>query len=133
MKRRLRKKRRLGEFREYGFSVLAQFPSGARGPEAEARLDEFIRFVETRNLGVGGNPEGTGGFVSRLCTNRRCRQCNRRYGRDRVFTPVTDADRDDVVAWFRSRGGVASAGPLIDAHHCTEAEFDASLPTLPEV
>jgi len=132
MKRRLRKKRHLGEYRETGFNVLARFPSGALGPEADERLDAFIRFVESRNLGIGGTPEGMGAFVARLCNRRRCLKCNRMYGRDRAFGPVTDADREAVVEWFRAHGAVAVAGPLIDAHYFTEVEFD-TLPALPEI
>ena len=48
MKKRLRKKRRLGEFREFGFEV--EFTAD------ESVLDEFIDMIEENNLqsGIGG-------------------------------------------------------------------------------
>ena len=142
IKRRLRKKRHLGEYRETGFNVLARYPKTPADPKeppppewierSDALLDEFIRFVESRNLGIGGNPEAHGAFVARLCRRRRCLKCNRTYGRDRTLGPVTDADREAVVEWFRAHGAVAAAGPIIDANYFTDAEFDA-MPPLPEI
>lgn len=53
MKRRLRKKKRLGEFRELGFAIQAQLRSSSK----EGRLDFIERFVdavERRALLFGG-------------------------------------------------------------------------------
>ncbi|OQX70038.1 MAG: hypothetical protein B6A08_02415 [Sorangiineae bacterium NIC37A_2] len=53
MKRRLRKKKRLGEFRELGFSIQAQLSSSSK----EARLafiERFVDAVERRALLFGG-------------------------------------------------------------------------------
>ncbi|MFC1757207.1 50S ribosome-binding protein YggL [Planctomycetota bacterium] len=46
MKKRLRKKRRLGEFREFGFEV--EFVT------SEPVLDEFIDMIEENHLQFGG-------------------------------------------------------------------------------
>lgn len=89
MKRRLRKKKRKGEFSEWGVSVVAKFCSKGRGPtndhsyildpatpltHAEAHsvdeimdhvLDKFIEFLEARGWYCGGSisPEGTFDFI----------------------------------------------------------------------
>ena len=47
MKKRLRKKRRLGEFQELGFPV--SFTA------AESAFDEFIEMIEQHNLQYGGS------------------------------------------------------------------------------
>lgn len=53
MKRRLRKKKRLGEFRELGFAIQAQLSAASK----EARLsliERFVNIVEQRTLVFGG-------------------------------------------------------------------------------
>lgn len=125
MRKRLRKKRHLGEYREYGFHVVAHHAD----MDDETFLIPFLDFIERRNLGGGGSFEG-GMFISRLCPHGRCQSCERKYGRDRMFGPVTDADREAVVAWLRERGALAEAGPLVDAWHVSETQMEAATPTL---
>jgi len=131
MKRRLRKKKKLGEFREYGFQLVARYPAEITEEQLDSLLMELFNFVEHRNLGVGG---GCGRdvemFVCRLCRRHRCCSCIRKYGRDRNLGPVTEMDRSAVVEWFRAHGALAEAGPLIDANHHSEAEFESSIPKL---
>lgn len=68
MNRRLRKKKRVGEFQELGFEVRAELRPGASDGDAEAFIERLIEVVEARELGFGG---GVGrddtfeGFVTR--------------------------------------------------------------------
>jgi uncharacterized protein len=70
MRRRLRKKKRMGEFRELGFEVCADLRTGLSAADFDTFLDQWIVAVEARRLGFGG---GGGyeqgkfeGFVVRL-------------------------------------------------------------------
>jgi uncharacterized protein len=68
MKRRLRKKKRLGEFREFGFEVDAELRKPLAQDEFDAFLDRLIDFVEARGLAFAGGPVDGHfrGFVSRF-------------------------------------------------------------------
>ena len=69
MKRRLRKKKRIGEFKELGFEVLADLRDGLLPNELDAFLDRWINAVEARQLAFGGGGGGHDGkfegFVAR--------------------------------------------------------------------
>lgn len=68
MKRRLRKKKRTGEFRELGFEVLADLRDGLSPNEFDAFLDRWFSAVERRQLAFGGGGGHDGkfeGFVAR--------------------------------------------------------------------
>ena len=54
MKKRLRKKLHLGEFREFGFSVAFQTPSTLSTDERNSLLDAFIEMIEQNGLQFGG-------------------------------------------------------------------------------
>lgn len=56
-KRRVRKKHRLGEFLQIGFSFTAFFPSDV---SVDAVTDRFIELVEERNLFTGGGVGSNG-------------------------------------------------------------------------
>jgi uncharacterized protein YggL (DUF469 family) len=98
MRRRLRKKKRLGEFREFGFEVRLWLSPDA---DYETFWDRLIDAVETRRLGFGGGG-GTDcqGFISRL-------------GRG----SATDEDRDELGRFFAGDPVVVrhELGPLVDA------------------
>jgi uncharacterized protein YggL (DUF469 family) len=67
VKRRLRKKR-IGEFQELGFEVLADLRDGLSPNECDAFLDRSIGAVEGRQLSFGGGGAHAGtfaGFVAR--------------------------------------------------------------------
>ena len=67
MRRRLRKKKRLGEFTEFGFSVRAELTPGVDDSGIEAFVDRWIDAVEARGLGFGGGGgEIFEGFVVRM-------------------------------------------------------------------
>jgi uncharacterized protein YggL (DUF469 family) len=54
MRRRLRKKKHLGEFQELGFAVRAGLRAGLSGSDLEAFFDRWIDAVEARQLAFGG-------------------------------------------------------------------------------
>lgn len=56
MRRRLRKKKHLGEFKVLGFGLRANFRSGITGDEIEAFVDRLIDVVEARGICFGGGP-----------------------------------------------------------------------------
>jgi len=107
MKKRIRKKLHLGEFREDGFIVkfklLMVAPKSWKEdcPEWEAFYDAFIDFVEENDLGFGGCCGiQWDGFVARL----RGRTCMEQH-------------RDLVRAWLEAREDVSDIdiSELIDA------------------
>lgn len=69
MNKRLRKKKRVGEFKELGFELAADLRPGIAGDESEALLDRLIDVVEARRLGFGGGAgrdDKLEGFVTRM-------------------------------------------------------------------
>jgi uncharacterized protein YggL (DUF469 family) len=106
MKRRLRKKFHLGEFREFGFAVEFALDPGLSDDEAGAFLDRFIvHAVEADRMVAGGGGHGTrwNFFVSAAA----------RRG------SVDEAQRARVLDWLGRQPEVKerSAGPLVDAWH----------------
>ncbi len=105
MRRRLRKKLRLAEFAQMGFTVKYQPEPVLAASVLEAFLDRFIlQAIEANDLhcGGGGGPEEWDFFV---CPNGR--------------RSATDVDRQRVRAWLESEPGVRNlrVGPLQDAWH----------------
>jgi uncharacterized protein YggL (DUF469 family) len=101
MRRRLRKKKRLGEFLELGFEVSAELAAGLEPAGFEAFIDRVIEAVEARRLGfAGGGSTRFEGFVARL---------------DRGS--ATEADREALAAFLTSDAVVVThqVGPLVDA------------------
>lgn len=103
--RRLRKKLRVGEFRELGFNVSFQHRAGL----AEAEMDRFwdaflLEAIESQGLEFGG---GTEGFITV-------------WGRG----SATDIHRERVRAWLTARSEIesVSVGPLVDAWHQSQNE-----------
>lgn len=98
MRKRLRKKKRLGEFQELGFEVRTTLRPGLSETEIDAFLDRVIAFVESRGLGYGGGD--TSAFVSYL-------------GRG----SVTEQDREAFSAFLAGDAAVEryELGPLCDA------------------
>ena len=96
--KRLRKKLRVGEFKEYGFAVGFRV-SEALSPKAK---DEFWasfigELIEKRGLAFGGNEEG---YITK-------------FGRG----SATEEDREAVGKWLEERPGIERVivGPLEDA------------------
>lgn len=99
MKKRLRKKKRLGEFAEYGFAV--HFQLDLPEEKAEDWLDRLIDATQGRDLELGGGigyPEGEGHFVvARLGGNGS----------------VTPEERESWLEWLQ-------ALPEVKMHRATE-------------
>ncbi len=105
MRRRLRKKRRLAEFAEYGFDVAYQLDPASGSAAAEALLDRFIeQAIEAHGLlcGGGGGPQAWDFFVVA-------------QGR----ASATEDHRRAVQRWLDSQPEVIApqVGPLQDAWH----------------
>jgi hypothetical protein len=108
--RRLRKKLRLGEFQELGFSVDITLRRQLTTDESDAFLDALVLdLIEPRSLAYGGGSNG--GFV-----------VHERRG------SATEADREAVVAWLRARKEVeeVEAGALVDVWYGADLESDTA-------
>lgn len=104
MKKRLRKKLRLGEFREYGFEVSFRLPREMSDDETLNFGDVFLEeAIESVGLMCGGRC-GHDWDVFMAGSRRR---------------PVGDRDRVDIRRWLESRREVSNVevGPLVDAWH----------------
>ena len=104
MRRRLRKKLRVGEFREYGFELSYELRPDVTEGEADAFLDAFIEQVEANGLVCGGG--GAGESWSFLVTPD---------GRGRT----DEKDRASLGSWLQSEADVVSynIGGFLDLWH----------------
>lgn len=100
MKRRLRKKFRLGEFLELGFEVAFQLDSSDGDPRLNTFWDEFIGYVEARGLYCAG-ASGRDWDVVVYRGNRRA---------------ASEEDRADVAQWLSACSDVGNIriGRLFD-------------------
>jgi hypothetical protein len=73
MKRRLRKKKRLGEFRELGFEIRADLRDGIEDADFEAFMDRWIGVVDARQLAFGGGAGCASDARARGGSGRRAR------------------------------------------------------------
>lgn len=102
MKKRLRKKKRVGEFRELGFRVQFATP-GMSSEQEEALCDRWLEeAIESNGLICGGafGPEEWDGFV----------QLDRRGS-------ATEEHRKAIQKWLESQSQVkkVQVSPLVDA------------------
>jgi len=113
MKKRLRKKKRVGEFREDGFRILAEVNVTNNSPENLQFVDDFIEFMVNRNLGIGG---GIGDKVDVFCAYLGRGTC-------------TEEDRQTVIEWLKNQPLVSrfKIGPLIDGWYFTDEEYELVL------
>jgi len=104
MKKRLRKKKRVGEFRELGFAVRATFRAALSDAEAIAFLRRWVGAIEARGLvfGGGNTTESFEGFVTLAKRGS-----------------ASDADREALTAFFAADPVVAKheVDALVDAWH----------------
>jgi uncharacterized protein YggL (DUF469 family) len=111
MRKRLRKKLRRGEFTERGFAVAFTLAAPAGSDAALDIVDALLaQAIEPRGLAFyGGGGQLWSAFI---------KACGRRS--------VSEADRDSVLGWLRSRPDIADvrAGQLIDAWNSREERFD---------
>lgn len=103
--RRQRKKLRVGEFRERGFSVSAELQAPLSDQQRSALVDAFLeQCIEANGMLFGGGiNEALDGYI--------VAEKNR--------SSVTDRHREAVRAWIESRAEfcTATVGPLVDAWH----------------
>jgi len=112
MKRRLRKKKHVGEFQEFGFHVGFEFEADLTDDQRNALLERFLReAIEANGLQFGGGGIGNAwtGFTA---LNGR--------------GSATEHHRQAVEAWMRKQDPIRSSyvGPLIDAWY---GDFDGPL------
>jgi uncharacterized protein YggL (DUF469 family) len=113
MKKRLRKKLRLGEFAETGFEITWTFQPDITETDCDGFLDGFLDMIAGKGLVFWGgcSMEGASeGIVARA----------KRYDR------VDAADRETVAGWFQSRNEVKefSAGEPIDLWYSADDAAD---------
>ncbi len=104
MKKRLRKKLRLGEFRQLGFEVSFRLADSLPDAEVDRFWDSFIGgVIEAGDLMCGGG-------------------CGKVW--DIFVTPpgrrsATEDDRRGIAAWLHAQPDVLDVriGPLVDAWH----------------
>lgn len=103
MKKRIRKKRRVGEFREDCFQVEFEFIAELSPSERDAVLDRFIAMIEEAGLQFGGG------------VDTRCTGIVEFCGRG----SATDQHREFVLGWIRNQPETfdEAVGPLVDAWH----------------
>lgn len=104
MKKRLREKLRLGEFRQFGFEVGFRLPEDLDEASVDAFWDAFVgQAIEAPGLMCGG---GCGRVWDVFVT---------RTGRG----SATEGDRCEVAAWLGRQPLVSDIriGPLVDAWH----------------
>lgn len=104
MKKRLRKKKRLGEFREECFEIEFSIEPPHTAAEDEAFWDAFIDMIEEHGLHFGG-----GGSLQ---NGRGCAEVGRQ-------SPIASEHRQVVIDWLTQRPKVSDliAGPLRDANY----------------
>lgn len=100
MRRRLRKKKRMAGFQEFGFDVRAV----VNDDDPEAFVDRWIAGLDSNELAFGGRagPDGLDGFVTRF-----------------VRGGVTAENRMAIIAFLEGDVGVVhyEVGGLRDAWH----------------
>ena len=104
MKKRLRKKRRLGEFTDYGFIIEAKwskeisfYPNDEEIARINTTWNDFIEFVESRNLvscgGSNGKTFGCMIYKDPLCRNTKS---------GKAAVNPTQADKDAMITYMLS-------------------------------
>jgi uncharacterized protein YggL (DUF469 family) len=100
MKKRLRKKLRLQEFREMGFHVDFEVNLASTIEAEDAFFDKLFDFVDAQELSIGGSMSSF--YVTRSGRNS-----------------ATEADREAMAAWLQKQPEVSSVRvwPLDNAWH----------------
>ena len=104
MNKRLRKKRHLGEFKEYMFDFSLKLRPELTESELDVWLDDLLDVIVASKLSIGGG----GGHEQKYCCYRWRRRCK---------TPITLEDRDALERWLAQDSRVVSCqmGDLEDA------------------
>jgi uncharacterized protein len=103
LKRRLRKKLRVGEFREFGFQVEVTFKPNLDKADSDKFYTDFIGLIEANKFFFGGGscPESLRGFITA----------------SENYQSPTEAQREKIKKWLESRHEIADCevGKLVDA------------------
>jgi uncharacterized protein YggL (DUF469 family) len=102
---RQRKKMRVGEFQELGFSLKAQFVAGLDIATQDALLDAWLTTVDQAGVSFGGQFDADGTLEGLVFQVSR--------------VAVSEEVRSSLLAWLKSRAEVASmeASGLFDLWH----------------
>jgi uncharacterized protein YggL (DUF469 family) len=113
MKKRIRKKRRLGEFRQWGFEIKARVIKGA---DIDTLTDDFVSKVEELGCYCGGGIGPVNGVDMVV-----------ELGRDKGDLTLK---RDNLVEWAKNRPEVfdISFGPFVDLWH--EPSYKSPVPSM---
>lgn len=106
MRKRLRKKKRLGELQELGFEVSFRYAEQLSTQEHDELFDEWIlKAIEDNGLLFGG------GFGRGVCSGF--------ITVDKTRGSATEHYRQAVEAWLKANPKVLNftVGPLVDAWH----------------
>lgn len=105
MKKRLRKKLHLAEYRALGFRVEGVLIDSLDAEGSDRMFDDWINFIEARGITCGGGMSLTPPQLS-MYVERFPRSC-------------TDEDREAACTWLRARAEVVSvdAGALEDVYY----------------
>lgn len=106
MRKRLRKKKHLGEFQELGFEVSFRYAEGLSTKEHDEFFDDWIlKAIVGNGLLFGG---GFGRGV-----------CNGFITVDKKRGSATERHRQAVEAWLKANPKILNftVGPLVDAWH----------------
>jgi len=104
MRKRLRKKKHVGEFQELGFELSFDIPGDLSGDDRNALLDDFITdAIEANDLQFGGG--GSGATWSGFAVL------------DRQRGSTTEDQRQAVLKWLEDHPNVSNimVGELVDA------------------
>jgi uncharacterized protein YggL (DUF469 family) len=104
MKKRLRKKLRRGEFKQFGFELDFQFIPDFKQEDFERFFDDFIKNgIEANKLTIGGGGDKLtfGGFVTSLAERGS----------------LTNNDRTNLENWLKQQTCISkyTIGVLVDA------------------
>jgi len=105
MSPRLRKKLRVGQFREWGFNLKAILNDGLDDAAQDSLLEAWLGAVDTQAVSFGGQFDARGTLEGMVFP----------VGKQ----PVDDAVRIALLDWLKARAEVASlqASELIDIWH----------------
>ena len=111
MRKRLRKKKHLGEFQELGFQVEWRFAPSLTLEEIDPFWHGLIDLMEANGLGFGGGGDTAqgSGFITRMHRSS-----------------ATGQDRSLVGDWLQARPKIAqvNVGPLVDAWYSSNNQFE---------
>lgn len=99
MNRRMRKKRRCGEYTELGFMVQAQFKDFCDAVMMNDFLDNFLTTVEEGQMACGGFCNHESRTMHMYVTS------NIRRGNSKsLYMSVTDEQRQNILIWCQKQG-----------------------------